>query len=101
MKMTHTRQALVGLLLGGGLLAIALGLTACPSSSPCEQACNNYASKCGGSSSSSSNGESCVQSCEVSRGSGSSSSSAGYTDILNCIANAKSCVEIENVCTSH
>jgi hypothetical protein len=73
--------------------------------SPCQLACTNYAQRCGGSgsssfSSSSSSGttQDCVQMCERGLGSKSGSSSAAYKDLLACVGNATSCLEIERVC---
>jgi hypothetical protein len=100
--MKRFRHALAGLLLGCGLIAVATGLAGCPPvESLCEQACKNYASKCGPgslSSSSSSGTQGCVHQCEAGAGSKSGSSSAAYSDMLSCVAHAGSCLEIQNVC---
>ena len=102
--MRRLRFAFVGLLLGCVLLAIATGLSSCVQASLCEQACKNNAAKCGAgssssfSSSSSSGTQDCVQLCEKGLGSRSGSSGAAYKDMLACVANAKSCLEIQNVC---
>jgi hypothetical protein len=93
------------------LFAFGAGLSGCPSSlttttnsNLCAQACTNYAARCGlsGSSSfsSSSSGttQDCVSMCNSGLGSKSGSSSTEYKDLLACVANAKSCLEVENVC---
>jgi len=36
--------------------------------------------------------------CKDSLRSQSGSSRAGYNDLMSCVANAKSCLEIQNVC---
>jgi hypothetical protein len=74
------------------------GLSGCPVDSLCEQACKNNAAKCGASSSSSSGTADCVQMCDSGLGSMSGSSGAAYKDMLSCVANAQSCLEIQNVC---
>ena len=102
-------QRFAGVFVGCGLLA--LGLSGCPSSLTttnsdlCASACSNYASKCGlsgsssfSSSSSSGTTQDCVQMCSSGLGSKSGSSSAEYKDLLACVANAKSCLEVQNVC---
>jgi hypothetical protein len=81
---------------------LGAGSSGCPADSLCEQACNNNAAKCGGSSSSSSlssgTTQDCVQMCDSGMGSKSGSSGAAYKDMLSCVANATSCLEIQNVC---
>ena len=65
----------------------------------CEQACKNNSAKCGGSTSSlSGTAQECVQMCASGLGSKSGSSGAAYKDMLSCVANAQSCLEIQNVC---
>ncbi len=93
-------RVLARLLLGCGLLAFAGGLSGCPADSLCAQACKNNAEKCGGGSSSSSSGtlQDCFQTCASGIGSNSGSSGAAYRDMLSCVANAASCLEIQNVC---
>jgi hypothetical protein len=104
------RQLFAILILGGGLFAVASIPAGCTKSSlgslssQCEQACTNYAAKCGGIgsssfSSSASGMHDCVQSCDRGLGSKSGSSSAAYVDLLTCVANAKSCLEIQNTCS--
>ena len=88
------------LLLAGGLLAFGCGLSGCSSGSQCEPACGNYARKCGGTSSLSGTTQDCIQMCENSLRSNSGSSRAGYKDMLSCVANAKSCIEIDYLCDS-
>ena len=93
------RQLFAILVLGGGLFAVASSPLGCtksslgPLTSQCEQACSNYAARCGGiassSFSSSSGAQDCVQSCTRGLGSKSGSSSAAYMDLLTCVANAK------------
>jgi hypothetical protein len=92
---------LARLLLGCGLLVFGIGLTGCPVDSLCEQACKNSAAKCGTGSSSSSSGtvQDCVLTCARGMGSSSGSSGAAYNDMLSCVANATSCLEIQNVCS--
>jgi hypothetical protein len=105
-KMKLFRHAFLGLLLGCGLLAFGSALSGCPSDSLCEQACKNNAAKCGtgtsssiSSSFSSSGTADCVHMCENGLGSKSGSSGAAYKDMLACVANAKSCLEIQSVCS--
>jgi len=103
------RQVFASLVLGCSLLMVASGLSGCTKSnldsltSSCEQACSNYAAKCGGiassSFSSSSGAQDCVQSCTRGLGSKSGSSGVAYRDLLICVANAKSCLEIQNTCS--
>ena len=94
------RQQVFAILVLGG----ALVLVGCTKNNQCEQACTNYASKCGGIgsssfSSSASGMQDCVQSCDRGLGSKSGSSGAAYKDLLTCVANAKSCLEIQNSCS--
>jgi hypothetical protein len=94
-------RVLARLVLGCGLLAFAGGWAGCPGGDDglCAQACKNSAAKCGASSSSSSGTEQeCVQTCDSGIGSKSGSSGAAYRDMLSCVANAASCLEIQNVC---
>jgi hypothetical protein len=104
-------------LIGVGVLVLAAGLSSCnkdslcaqstctQQSSPCQLACTNYAQKCGGSGSSSFSSSSsgtmqdCVQMCDRGLGSRSGSSSVAYKDLLACVGNATSCLEIERVCS--
>jgi hypothetical protein len=72
----------------------------CSSGSQCGSACGNYVQKCGGTSSSSGM-QDCVQMCENSLRSNSGSSRAGYKDMLSCVANAKSCLEIQDACSPY
>ena len=107
------RQVFAGLLFGCSLLAVGSGLPGCTkglsdgltTGSLCQQACLNFAARCGTSgsssfSSSSSSGTTpeCIQMCDRGLGSKSGSSSTQYKDLLACVANAKSCVEIQNAC---
>lgn len=110
--MKRFRRFFVGLFLSCGLVAFGAGLSGCPNSlmttttnsNLCAQACSNYAARCGlsGSSSfsSSSSGttQDCVAMCNNGLGSKSGSSSTEYKDLLACVANAKSCLEVQNVC---
>ncbi len=108
------RQVFAGLLFGCGLLVVGAGLSGCTKSlsdglttgTLCEQACKNYAARCGvsGSSSFSSSSSSgttpeCIQMCDHGLGSKSGSSATEYKDLLTCVASAKSCVEIKNACS--
>lgn len=111
--MKRFRWSLASLFLGCGLIVLGAGLAGCPSNSLttntgslCAQACSNYAAKCGfaasssfSSSSSSGTAQDCVQMCNNGLGSKSGSSSAEYKDLLACVANAKSCLEVQNVCS--
>ena len=107
------RQVFAGLLFGCSLLAVGAGLSGCSkgltdgltTGSLCSQACNNFAARCGvsGSSSFSSSSSSgttpdCIQMCDRGLGSKSGRSGTEYKDLLTCVANAKSCVEIQNAC---
>jgi len=108
------RQVFAGLLLGCGLLAVGAGLSGCSKGSLtdslttgtlCERACKTFAARCGvsGSSSFSSSSSSgttpeCIQMCDHGLGSKSGSSATEYKDLLTCVANARSCVEIQNSC---
>jgi len=107
------RQVFAGLLFGCGLLAVGGGLSGCTKNlsdglttgTLCEQACKNFAARCGvsGSSSFSSSSSSgttpeCIQMCDHGLGSKSGSSSTEYKDLLTCVASARSCVEIQNAC---
>jgi len=107
------RQVFAGLLFGCGLLAVGGGLSGCTKNlsdglttgTLCEQACKNFAARCGvsGSSSFSSSSSSgttpeCIQMCNNGLGSKSGSSSTEYKDLLTCVASARSCVESQNAC---
>lgn len=103
------RLSFASFLVGCGLLAS--GLSGCTNSltsstntsALCEAACSNFTTMCGGVTSStltsSGTAADCVPMCESGIGSKSGSSGAQYKDMLSCVANAKSCVEIQNVCT--
>jgi hypothetical protein len=67
----------------------------------CSQACKNYAARCGplSRSSSSLGSTDCEQSCGSGLASKSRSSGVVYMDMLFCVANAKSCAEIQGACS--
>ena len=98
--MKNFGHVFASLLLGGGLLAFGCGLAGCSSGSQCGSACGNYVQKCGGTSSFSGTTQDCIRMCESSLRSNSGSSRAGYKDMLSCVANAKSCIEIDQMCDS-
>jgi hypothetical protein len=99
-EMKNFGHLFVRLLLAGGLLAFGCGLSGCSSGSQCGSACGNYAQKCGATSSLSGTTQDCIQMCENSLRSNSGSSRAWYKDMLSCVANAKSCIEIDYLCDS-